>query len=371
MTAIELPAKADVIVVGAGIAGVTTAYYLAKGGVDVLLLDRTGPAAEASSGNAGMIGESGGDPANIMALQQGTVAIYKEVSQTFEDDFELVMDGRIRLAITDEEIVGFENLVARQRENGVEGQMLYGSEVQELEPVLSKKVLAAAWFPGDGKIQPTKTTNAFFRAAQSHGAMYIEGVKVTAIETSNGRVSGISTSHGAISAERVILATGAWTASLAATVGFAVPVFPGKGHMLATNPQPPMTSRVLRAEKLGTRQFANGEVLIGSEVENVGYDKSVNPQTIELYLHFMQELVPSLKDAKIGRTWGCLRPMSIDLLPIIGPVPGVSGLDLMTGHGRSGMSLAPASAKALVDTILTGSSDIDLSPYAPDRFEHV
>ena len=155
---------------------------------------------------------------------------------------------------------------------------------------------------------------------------------------------------------------------LAATAGVHVPVFPGKGHMLATEPLPAVTRRVLRAEKLGTRQLAAGELLVGSEVEFAGYDKSVKAGTIEHYLRFMQELVPALAGARVARSWGCLRPMSIDLLPIIGPAPGVARLHLITGHGRSGMGLAPASAKALVDTLLTGSADLDLAPYSPARF---
>lgn len=364
----ELPTRTDVVVVGAGIAGVTMAYYLARSGVDVLLIDRKGPAAEASGGNAGMIGESGGDPANIMVLQQQTVVLYQEAAKIFADDFELVMDGRLRLAITNEEVTAFEDLVARQRAAGIEGQMIYGRQVQELEPVLSNKVLAAAWFPGDGRIHPTKATMAFFHAAQAAGASYVEGVTAISIEVNGNRVQGIITDCGTVTADRVILATGAWTPALAATVGVAVPVFPGKGHMLATDPLPPLTSRVLRAEKLGVRQLANGEVFIGSEVEHVGYDKSVNQETIGSYMRFMQALVPALEDVRVSRSWGCLRPMSIDLLPIIGPVPGVSGLDLITGHGRSGMSLAPASAQALCNIILTGSSALDLTPYAPDRF---
>lgn len=367
----ELPAKADIVIVGAGIAGVTTAYYLARSGVDVLLLDRTGPAAEASSGNAGMIGESGGDPANIMVLQQQTVALYREAAQTFADDFELVMDGRIRLALTQEDVATFESLVKRQNAAGVQGEMLYGADVQRVEPALSDRVIAAAWFPGDGKIHPTKATTAFFDAALSAGARFGSGVKATRIELAHGRVSGLTTDHGSIVTERVILATGAWTPQLAATAGVAVPVFPGKGNMLATEPLPAITSKVLRAERIGARQFGNGEMIIGSEVEHVGFDKTVNQATIDDYLCFMQALVPALKGVKVRRTWGCLRPMSIDLLPIIGPAPGVPGLDLITGHGRSGMSLAPASAKALVDHILTGSADLDLSPYAPDRFSDI
>jgi len=368
---VELPRTADMVIVGAGIAGVTTAYYLARRGVDVLLLDRTGPAAEASSGNAGMIGESGGNPANIMHLQQQTVNLYREAQIEFEDDFELVMDGRIRLAINAEDVAHFEDMVRQQNAAGVAGEMVYGADVQRIEPVLSDKVIAAAWFPGDGKLHPTKATNAFFNAAVKAGARFVSGVKATRIELSGGRVVGLETDKGTIATERVILANGAWVPQLAATVGLAVPVFPGKGNMLATEPVPPITTKVLRAERIGARQLANGEMIIGSEVEHVGYDKSVNQATIDSYLQFMQELVPSLAGVRVDRTWGCLRPMSIDLLPIIGPAPGVPGLDLIAGHGRSGMSLAPASAWALADQILTGHSDLDLTPYLPDRFSNV
>lgn len=364
----ELPGRADVVVVGAGIAGVATAFFLARKGVEVVLVDRCGPAAEASGGNAGMIGESGGDPATTMHLQQRSVDLYRALALEGGDDFELVMEGRMRLAITGDEVAAFEALVERTVREGIEGHMLHGAEVRELEPALSERVLGAAWFPGDGKIHPTKATRAFHRAAAAHGATLVDGARVTRICVENGRASGVMTDRGRIEAGEVVLAAGAWTPSLAATAGVHVPVFPGKGHMLATEPLSPVTGRVLRAEKLGTRQLSNGEMLIGSEIEHVGFDKSVVPARIDEYLRFMQALVPALEGARVIRSWGCLRPMSIDLRPIVGPAPGVAGLHLNTGHGRSGMGLAPASADALVETMLDGRSDLDLAPYAPSRF---
>ncbi len=364
----DMPGRADVVIVGAGIAGVSAAYFLARSGVDVVVVDRCGPAAEASGGNAGMIGESGGDPATTMHLQQRTVQLYRQLAQESGDDFELVMDGRLRLAITAAEVTAFEALVERSVRDGVEGSMLHGAEIRDLEPALSDRVLGAAWFPGDGKVHPGKATEAFGRAAAARGATLIDGARVARICVDHGRVTGVMTDRGQIEAGDVVLAAGAWTPALAATAGVHVPVFPGKGHMLATEALPPVTSRVLRAEKIGTRQLASGEMLIGSEIEHVGYDKSVVPARIEEYLRFMQALVPALVGVRVARSWGCLRPMSIDPLPIVGPAPGLPGLHLNTGHGRSGMGLAPASAEALVETMLTGTSDLDLAPYAPGRF---
>lgn len=364
----SLPTKTDVVVVGAGIAGSSIAYYLASAGVDVVLIDRTGPAAEASSGNAGMIGESGGDPTHTLELQQHTVSLYKEAAAKFDDDFELVMDGRLKVAINEEEVLAYEALVERQMGAKVEGQMLYGSELRDFEPLLSERALAGAWFSGDGKINPVKATHAFYNAAVKAGVKAFTGVLVSHVTTNSGKVAGVRTDQGDITAERVIISTGAWTPQLMASIGYVAPIFPGKGHMLAIEPIPNFTNKVIRAEKLGIRSFTNGEIYIGSEIEHVGYNKSVNDSTIASYVEFMTTLIPSIKGAKVLRSWGCIRPMSIDLLPIVGAVPNVSGLDLNTGHGRSGMSLAPASSRALADTILTGSSDISLAAYSPDRF---
>lgn len=367
----ELPSRADIVVVGAGIAGAATAYFLARGHANVLLLDRSGPAAEASGGNAGMIGESGGDPATTMQLQQRSVTLYRELCRDTGEDFELEMAGRLRLAISEEEVRRFESQVKTQNMAGIDGHMVYGADVQRLEPALSDRVLAAAWFPGDGKIHPVKATNAFCRAAVNLGVTMIDGIRVTGVTQVDGGVTGVATDRGKVESRHVILAAGAWTPRLAATAGVHVPGFPGKGHMLATEPVAPITDRVLRAEKLGTRQLANGEMLIGSEVEHVGFDKSVNPSTIQLYLRFMQELVPALRDVGIARSWGCLRPMPIDHLPIVGPAPGMSGLYLNTGHGRSGMGLAPATSEAVADRLLTGNSRLDVSRYHLDRFADV
>jgi glycine/D-amino acid oxidase-like deaminating enzyme len=254
---------------------------------------------------------------------------------------------------------------------GIEGHMVYGTDVQQLEPVLSSRVLAGAWFPGDGKIHPVKATNTYSDAAVSRGATRIDDTTVTGIIQEESRVTGVSTDRGVIRTEQVILAAGAWTPRLAVTGGVHIPGFPGKGHMLATDPLPPLTNRVLRAEKLGTRQLANGEMLIGSEVEYVGFDKSVNEATIHHYFQFMQDLVPELRNVKIARSWGCIRPMSIDQLPIVGPVPEVAGLYLNTGHGRSGMGLAPATSEAVAELLLTGQSGLDISRYGLARFADI
>lgn len=218
------------------------------------------------------------------------------------------------------------------------------------------------------KIAPVKATNAFHNAAISAGTQSFSEVDALRILTSSGSVTGVVTNKGEVAAERVVTSTGAWTHQLMASVGYATPIFPGKGHMLAIAPVEGFTSRVIRAEKLGARSFANGEIYIGSEIEHVGYSKVVDEDTIVSYMEFMSALIPSVSGAKVLRSWGCIRPMSIDLLPVIGPVPGVTGLDLNTGHGRIGMSLAPASSRALADTIVTGSSDISLKEYRPDRF---
>lgn len=368
----ELPAKADVVVVGAGIAGATTAYFLAKSGVDVLLIDRTGPAAEASSGNAGLIVEAWGDSSDALELLPKNTAIYREAAQAFPDDFELVLDGRLRIAMTPAEVTAIEAIVKRQSDGGLPAEMVYGADIQTVEPAVSTRALAAGFFPEEGKLHPGKTTVAFYNAAVAAGATAMSGVNATALLTSGNTVTGVQTDRGTVNASQVVISTGAWTPQLAATAGLAVPVFPGKGTMVRTEPLPPISTRVLRPEPVGTRQLADGSMLIGSQVVHDGYNKKPDAATVAFYVERMGEVIPAMAGAKVADSWGCLRPMSIDQRPIIGPVDGLGGLMLNTGHGQVGMCIGPAISKALVEQMLTGTAEyVDISHYAFSRFANV
>jgi glycine oxidase len=143
---------------------------------------------------------------------------------------------------------------------------------------------------------------------------------------------------------------------------------PGKGQMLATEPLPPLTERVVLGPITGLRQRRNGQVVIGSDVEYVGFDKQVQQATVNAHFERAVAMLPALREAHIGRTWAGLRPMSPDGLPIVGAAPGVDGLWIATGHSRTGMSYGPGSGCAIADLIARGTTSLPIGTFDPARF---
>ncbi len=360
--------RTDVVIVGAGILGASLAYFLARAGVRPLVLERAGPAAEASGANAGMIGPSGGIPGKTLALSLLSAELYDQASHELDAPIHFQRGGRLLLAHSASDVTERETFVRERQGLGISLEMLYGPDLREMEPILSEKVIAAAYAPHDGQIDPFQATTAYLSTACRLGARLEVGVEVETLVVESGSVCGVVANGQHITAERVVLAAGAWSGVIAATAGVTLPVVPGRGQMLVTAPVPILTPRVLRAVVIGIRQTVGGHLVIGSEVEFVGYDKHVLPTTLARYCQLIQDTVPTLAAVPVERVWAGLRPMTPDNLPIMGTVRGLPGLDLLTGHGRSGMTYGPASALALAEVILHGSTDIPIAPLSLDRF---
>ncbi len=164
------------------------------------------------------------------------------------------------------------------------------------------------------------------------------------------------------------MSAGGWSTALAATVGIRLPVEPGKGQILATEPIPPVTKRVLNSSGAGIRQNRRGEVIIGSTLEFVGFDKTVYPQAISDLLAEAARIFPTLRDAKVRDSWAGLRPMTPDTMPIIAPAPGIDGLWLATGHSRTGLSYAAGTGRAIADLILHGETPLPIERFKSRSF---
>jgi len=360
--------SADVVIVGAGIMGAALAYYLARAGVPALVLDRAGPAAEASGANAGMIGPSGGIPGKTLPLSLLSAELYDRAACELDEPIHFHRGGRLLLAHTPEDVAEREQFYRERQGLGIELHRLSGSEVREIEPLISPSVTFAVYAPADGHIDPFRATVAYLHTACRLGARF-ESLEVTGLAMERGAVRGVVTEGGTIRAERVVLAAGAWSGELARSAGVDVPVFPGRGQMMVTAPVEPLTPRVLRAVMIGLRQMDQGHLVIGSEVELVGFQKGVDVLTLARYADLAGDILPAARTLPLERCWSGLRPMTADTLPIIGGVPGVAGLDLLTGHGRSGMTYGPASALALADLIVHGTTDVPIEPLGLERFQ--
>jgi len=360
--------ETDAIIIGGGIIGCASAYYLAARGIRSVVLERRGIATEASGANAGMVGASGGVPGSTLAHTKKSLELLVRDAEELGRPVELVRQGRVSLAASDAEWAEVQDFAATRQAGGVETHLLSSDELRQLEPAVAPTFVGAAYVPGDGHVNPFLLTHAYAAAARRLGAEVRLGVEAIRLEVADDAVTGVLTQAGLITAPRVVVAAGAWSASLLAPLGITIPVRPGRGQMLVTEPLPPLTARALRTSQIGIRQDVHGHILIGSAVEDVGYNREVTLPVLSQFCRLATAMVPALKEARIIRAWAGLRPMTPDSLPIIDTVPDVDGLFLVNGHSRTGLTYAAVSAWLLAQLVTEGRTDLPLDPFRLDRF---
>jgi hydrogen cyanide synthase HcnC len=210
---------------------------------------------------------------------------------------------------------------------------------------------------------------AFAAGARRHGATLRLGTTVEGIVCEGGRVRAVRTSAGDIACEAVVNAAGAWAAEIGAMVGVKVPVVPARGQIMLTEPVPRFIHRVLSGAEPSARQTRRGNVIIGSTVEDAGFDKRVTTQTIDEFAHGAVAHFPRLSGLNIIRSWAGLRPASPDHKPIIELVDEPAGFCLATGHSRRGICYAAGTGR-LVTELLTGREPfLPLDAFRLARFE--
>ena len=359
---------AETVIIGGGIVGCAAAYYLASRGIRSVVLERRGIAAEASGANAGMVGAASGVPGTTLEHTKKGLELMAAAARELGRPVELVREGRLTLACSDAEWPEVEEFAATRRREGIEVEIVSRDDLRRLEPGLGAHVVGAAYVPGDGHVNPILLTLAYAAAARRLGAEIRQGIEVTRLEVSRDRVTAVLTPGGPIAASRVIVAAGAWSAALLAPLGIVLPVRPGRGQMLVTEALPPLTARVLRTSTIGIRQDIRGHVLIGSTVEDVGFNREVTVPTLALFARLAGQLMPALTHAQVLRAWAGLRPMTPDSLAIIDSAPGVDGLFLATGHSRTGMTYAPVTGWLLAQLVIEGTTALPLAPFRLGRF---
>jgi len=360
--------SADAVIVGGGLIGCAAAYYLAARGVRSILVERRGLATEASGANAGMVGESTGIPGRTLTHAKKSLDLLASDAEALGRPVEFVRRGRIVLAATDAEWPGVEEFAATRRAEGIAVDLLAGDDLHRLEPALAPGFRGAAFVPGDGHVNPFLLTHAYATAARTRGVDVRVGTEAIRIEVLDDRVSAVLTPSGPISCAAVIVAAGAWTAPLLAPLGIHIPVRPGRGQMLVTEALPAITPRVLKGPEIGIRQDVRGHVLIGSAVEDTGYDRGVTLPMLSRFSRLAAALIPSLGEARVIRTWAGLRPMTPDGLAIIDAVPDVRGLYLAAGHSRTGVTYAPVTAWLTAQLVTDGRTELPLDPFKLQRF---
>ncbi|MGV9776571.1 NAD(P)/FAD-dependent oxidoreductase [Streptosporangium sp. NPDC003464] len=374
----------DVVVIGAGVVGAACAYYAARAGLDVVVVDR-GPVAGGTTGaGEGNVLVSDKEPGPELDLALLSNGLWRELAEP--GGFEFEPKGGLVVAETGAVLEALTGLAAKQ---AVEHVVVAPEALNDYEPHLAEGFAGGVFYPQDAQVQPMLAAARLIRrGAELFGGgtlMLRTGVTVTGFLRAGDRITGVTTDHGDILAGAVVNAAGTWGGEVAALAGVHVPVLPRRGFILVTEPleKPLVRHKVYTAayvtnvasdsEGLETSAVVegtpSGPVLIGASRERVGFDRTVSVPVLERLARQAVELFPALAERRAIRAYCGFRPYCPDHLPVIGEDPRAPGLHHACGHEGAGIGLAPATGHLIAQTLTGLRPDLDLTPFRPDRFK--
>ncbi|WP_329378184.1 FAD-binding oxidoreductase [Streptomyces sp. NBC_01351] len=371
----------DAVIIGAGVVGAACAYYAARAGLAVAVVDR-GPVAGGTTG-AGegnlLVSDKEAGPELDLALL--STRLWHELAATLPREIEYESKGGLVVASTPAAVDALRSFAAGQHKAGVKTVEVAAHALHDLEPHLAPGLAGGFLYPQDAQVQPAQ---AAARLLAASGAEVHLGEEATDILLdATGAVRGIRTPRRELLAPAVINAAGTWGGRIASLAGVELPVLPRRGFVLVTEPLP----RVVRHKVYAADYIADvasgsaalqssavvegtpsGPVLIGATRERVGFDRTLSTEALRRLASQAAALFPVLSDTRILRTYHGFRPYLPDHLPAIGPDPRRPGLLHACGHEGAGIGLAPATG-LLIAAALTGAEPaLPLAPFRPERF---
>jgi len=366
----------DVVVIGAGMVGAACAYYAARAGLTVTVVDR-GPVAGGTTGaGEGNLLVSDKPPGPELDLMLVSLARWAELDAEV-GGFEFTPKGGLIVASTDAGMAAVDTLVDGHRSVGVEAVRV--DEPHDYEPALTAGLVGGAYYPQDAQVQPALAAARLLHAA----GVAVRTAEVTGLVVQGGRAAGVRIGADVIAADHVVNAAGVWAGGLSKEFGVPVPVEPRRGFVLVTEPVPPIVRhKVYAAEYVSDVASGDadlqssavvegtpaGTILIGASRERVGFDAGLPLGVLRRLAAQAVALFPALAGVHVLRAYRGFRPYSADHVPIIGADPRLPGLYHACGHEGAGIGLAPATGE-LIAALLAGTAPpLDPTPYAPVRF---
>lgn len=366
----------DAVIVGGGIIGGSIAFELGRRGLRVVVLDRREPMHEASWAAAGMLSPAPDCPAAIplVPLGRASLALYPEFVDALEDASGLLAGyrtgGALEVICRGDAERELSTLVALHHGLGLACEPLPLDEARNMEPLLGRDARAAAFLPDECSIEPRALASAVLAAAGSRETEIRPGVEIVSLALDGKRCAGVKTSAGeTISSALVVLAAGCWSSQILGAAAYA-PTLPVRGQMAALRHSGKPIRHVLRSEHgylVPRGEDGPQTVVVGSTIENAGYEKRVTSGGVEKILSVANALVPELEKAEVIETWCGLRPGTPDQLPVLGPAD-IDGLVFATGHYRNGILLAPITAKLIGEWVSERRVSIEWERFSPLRF---
>jgi sarcosine oxidase subunit beta len=367
---------AEVVIIGGGISGCATAYYLAKLGVtDIVVLEKEF-LASGSTGRCGAgVRQQWGLKMNVL-LSKESIKAYETLNEELDTglDIEFKQEGYLMLAYSEKMVEQYKKNVALQKSLGIEVELITSEEAREIVPYLNTEGLLAATFcPTDGHINPFITTNSYAEAARRLGVRILTFTEVTGIDVEKGRVVAVETTKGKIFTNRVLNAAGGYSREVAAMAGVKLPTHPERHQILVTEAVAPVQGPMVISLHHGIycQQAPHGSFIMG-----FGDPNELKEHVITSTWHFLEEmaakilpLLPPLAELRVVRQWAGLYNMSPDAQPILGEVPQLQGFYNAVGFSGHGFMLGPVTGRLMAELISGRQPHMDISPLSLERFE--
>ncbi|MEM7482082.1 MAG: glycine oxidase ThiO [Acidobacteriota bacterium] len=364
----------DVLIVGGGVVGLSIAYELSQREISVTVVERSAAGMEASWAGAGILkpaslegAVSPMDRLRAHSLQRLAKWSPRLLAETGIDNGYRRCGG-FRVALEESDVEPLRRAAERWQAEGIAVEEWDSTTRDAREPALAGDLPLVYHLPDEAQLRSPWHVRALAVACRRRGVELLTRRPVRDFRIEGARIVAADTAHGPLSADRFVVAAGAWTPELFAGLGQPIAGTPVRGQIVLLDAPAPLFQRVVWAGSRYLVPRPEGKVLVGSTQEDAGFDARPTARGVTGLLHLAARVVPALAEVPFERAWAGLRPGSPDSLPLIGPVPRYDNLFAACGHFRSGFDLSAGTARVMAELLLGEEPAVPLTAFRPDRF---